>query len=273
MPDLATPWASSGPSGVIPTTGAANPNRDLFSTTANQGLYSKPNGNLDDDNFAAAFKVQPEHILPGETVRGHAQGDWKKASYMSDIFAIDATVTGASPETATHLPVWPMKARIYLPYQVSALFFEFIFFRSVWRLRHINNAQTVTDFPISTRLSLDGTVLTHSLRKHPTTVYPNVWPPAAANGNNLYSSYESYTADHWHIGHLAKNVGAGWHEAQLELFMQTTDGKASGSSPWLYKSMINLSGASEDNGGNGIEVDVHNRISFGCRGAMVYAIL
>jgi len=280
MGDLATAYAASGPSGVIPTTGLVNPNRDVFSELAHAGVLSKGNGGFDNDNFETGFTIRPEHIQEGEIVRSHADGTVKKADYFSDIFADDT----ADDDAVEHVPVWGLGAYIRLPYPVTMLMFETIFFRSLFRYRHLDTEDVpgVIDFPVSTRLVYQYTSaagvrsapvpVTHSLRKHPVTAFPKDYPPGA-NGSNVDAGFESYTADHWHQSHMIKGAAAGFHEIRLELYMRTTDGVASGALPWRMESMYDLEENVQNNSATGIQVDLHNRISFGCRATIPYAIL
>jgi len=175
--------------------------------------------------------------------------------------------------------VWAVKARLHVPFPMKMIWFQTTFFRSLFRFRKREGADPIetTDFGVATRIAYrapgaDPVALVHSLRHHPTTAYPDT-EPLGANGTNIQAEHESYTAESWHLSHMEFNVAKGFHEFLLELYMETTDGEASGSSPWLMKNMIGADGTAEDDAGNGIEVHLHNRISFGCRAAMCYALL
>jgi len=268
MTTVAVPHIASLSAGgtIVP----ASLNQDFFDTTSPNGIHSEPNGGMNSDNVSTSFEIQAEHVLEGEAVGGKTSGGVRKVDYMSDLFGEE----GTNPTTATHVVVHKCAVRKYVPYNVSLLIWDVTFFRSIFRFKKITEGEVVTEHGVTTRVSVDGTAIPHTLRHHPNTAWPDTYPPSASPpGNNIESSFESYTADFLHVQHVQNNVSAGWHECTLELFMESTNDATSGSTQHLVKSMIDVEQADNAYSNAGVEVDLHNRITFGSRNASIWYIL
>lgn len=246
-------------------------NTDFYSGTSGQGIMSEGNGGMELLNLDTSFEMQAEHILEGQVGNGMAYGEIRKIDYCSDIFGDDET----DPTAAEHITVWQMAIRQYIPYNVSILFWDTACFRSLFRYMKMVVVDmaydSTTEFALATRMTIDGTVIPHTRTEHPNTAWTtDAWPPAATNKGTLSCVTEDDTA-HWlHTFHMQEDVSAGWHECVLELYMQSTEGEASGSATFTALGYTDITG-------NARTVDtpthVHNRITFGPRAGNTFWML
>ena len=232
-----------------------NVNADIYTPAApGVGLVSEPNGNLDANNFHAAFVVQRQHIIPGEVVRFAQGGSRFSLDYVDKAFSLDTDTE--------YVPIAGVAARLYLPYPCDACLLEWQFFYSVWK--HSSNLRgDPVPWPppaapaIKTKAYFDGSPLAHTEAGTPYTVYANEVPGPEIGIDKIH---EHLMSENRFGTDLRTTVAAGWHEVAVHLYM----------SPQTGGDDVYLTGATPPVATN---TTYNHRITFGFRNARLIPFL
>lgn len=179
-------------------------NGDVYSTTSGKGIVSESNGGLNSANLSGDFEIQEHMITPGEVARADSIRNASTVEVVSEAYGTD--------DAANFIAIPGLSKRVYVPYDVSYMLWEWQFFFSVWRMYTGSYADQEAAPIIQTMAFLDGVALTHTRASCPETIF-NFGPGQVGNKN------EHLMADLRSGSHLETDVTRGWHELSVRLYM------------------------------------------------------
>jgi len=228
-------------------------NKNIFSTSTTNGIMSEPNGGITTSNLADDFEVQKEHVHAEEVCRGRKDGGRSTIDYMTDVGA-------TSTADAAFLPIAGASVRVYVPYACSVALWQVSLFCDIFRVIDAGSSPAVSG-TIQVQLYKNGLAQTHTNRVLPQSI--------DINSSDVLTSHETISGcAQLDLSHMETNISAGWHEIVAQLFMEPN--LTSSGDPVRADILVNPLGTS---GVEGIACDIHNRVSFGFRGARVLTLL
>ena len=249
---------------------------NLFSTVDTRGIYSELNGNVDATNLRAGSsgQIEEQHIQAGETHRTVQTSGLETLDYWDAAFGQPdrVAVTSQSPsgevvDDASYMPISGVSARIFVPYDVSMMLWQWSFYATVGRSFAVEEDsagdQHVSEAPVITHKAfLNGEPLEHTYRQFPRTYFLKKFV-ASSDENYDVMTTEGDNSRHWDMTHLVTNVKAGWHEISARLYMAQQ-----GRSAYNLRIPTALDGDPPNEPHH-----ISNRITFGIRNARCMAIL
>lgn len=238
-------------------------NKNIYTTSNNEGIMSTANGELDSANLSPVFTVQPEHIHPEETSILRQDSMQETVDCFQNAFArspVDTYSLSTAP-TSLWVPVPGCSVRFYQPYAASYGLLSWSFFASGYIpvVGEVSGSTwTTQDAPVvGVAGFLDGSPILHSRRNLPRT------DGFVLNGSPSYAdtSAESRASLWFDQCHLIESVSKGYHDFQLMLFMDIID--ASASEVRFERNAESVDAACQ----------IFQRVSFGIRNAKVVTFL
>lgn len=240
------------------------------------GLYSVGNGGFDGKNLDPDFQLRREHLQPGQARRVRATGGWETLDNMSDV---SGRALSKQPQVIAKTQAMPGCAvRVYVPFAARALKWNISWFWSVARWWGLDvTADDVTDQAraISTHLFLNGRHLIAYKRQYPLTWFGSRAGPQSRTtytGNDIKSYLtEAEQASHINLSHLQTEATAtnprarlepGFHEVFIGFYVQ----------PVRVAIEDDLTIATDNSTAVNSTIDVSQRLSLGCRAAVVAAV-
>jgi len=226
----------------------ANHNANIYSVTLGRGIMSEPNGGLEQANLVSGFTVRAEHIMTEEAVIARADSLTVPMDIYSNGFGV------VEDSESNYVAVAGLCQRVYIPFDISALVWEWSFFVAAWRpaIGYGDSA----DLPnLDVRVFVDGVDYTSMRRPMPVSV------DLLTGTSTLYDS-EQVCANWYDFALLQENVTKGFHEISVKLFMERPIDSTTNKAP-----TVDVSGAlfGPDQSGSDYECKIHTRISFGTR--------
>lgn len=199
-------------------------NANVYSTTSGQGILSEPNGGLGVSNLSATFKIVDEHVMPEEAVMARMDGTSTSFDVYSNAFGT------RNDQDETYVAVAGLSERVYFPYDMSAVVWQWSFFASGWIpyfFKFSSGAYGVGE--IWLRLFIDGVEYDSFRRSLPVTgdlvadgdisslSAPDQYYFRATNHGGI--DKEHHSTQWFDISKLQKNVSKGFHELSIKLYM------------------------------------------------------
>lgn len=214
--------ATTYPDGSVISVNGHNAN--VYSTTAGQGIFSEPNGGLGAANLSPSFKIVDEHVMPEEAVMARMDS----STFPMDIF--NNAFGTRTDQSETYVAVAGLTERVYLPYDMSAVIWQWSFFASGWIpyfFQFSAGAWGVGE--VWLRLFIDDVEYPAFRRSLPVTgdVITDSNIAALSNpgqyffrSSNIGGVDKEQPAALWFdISKLQKNVSKGFHELTVKLYM------------------------------------------------------
>ena len=211
---------------IIPNTtypnGAGLPvgghNANIYSTSTGRGILSEPNGGLQIANLDPSFQVRDEHVMPEEAVVARMDGSTTPMDVYSNAFGIREEEENT---TTAYVPIAGLGQRVYVPYDVSALLWQWSFHVSGFKPFTSRLASLETDIGTSVvRVYFDGVEVAVFRRSLPISAWIVLAESSA--GPETKDSLIDYgnTTQLWYdTARLMKNVSKGYHEVSAKLFL------------------------------------------------------
>jgi hypothetical protein len=225
----------------------AGHNANVYSTTAGKGVMSEPNGNLEQVNLAGGFTVRAEHIMSEEAVFARADSLTMPMDIYSNGFG------SVEDQDAIYVSVAGLSQRVYIPFDITALVWEWSFFVAAFRPA-IGLGDTTLLPNLDLRVFIDG--VDYPPMRRPVPVSADMLAGATA----LFD-FEQVCANWYDFSFLQENVTKGFHEVSVRLFMERPLDPSTNQAPTVQVNG-NLFGPDQ---GEAVECRVHTRISFGTR--------
>lgn len=267
----------------------AGHNRNAYSLTPGDGVYSELNGGVAGVNLVSSFQVTSELVQPEQVTFARADGAVSTLDNMGDVNLCDQDNSVDKVLASQALPGCGL--RIFLPFDATMLLWEVSFF---WHCSRFTLPGSIIPIDggsgikvsslILTKLSVDGVMQDYTRREYPPTLFQNFYDGSFvgpglldAGGNERDASEkqelrttERAMSQHRDISHLAlssSEVSAGWHEMFLGFYVQP---RGSVQNPLVLDDVRGYSGEGDT---ATKEVQVECRLTVGCRNARVLAVL
>lgn len=236
----------------------AGHNANIFSTTSGKGVLSEPNGGLEQANldpgslspFREPFRIYDENVMSEEAVFARQDSLTAPMDLFSNAFG-DAGQTEDDLREKSFVTIAGLSERIYFPYAVTAVVWQWSFFANVYRAFM---GETGSD-GIIIRAYLDGQPIVAFTR--PLVISAQVYPGAGSANNALADDYEDSTAMWYDFSKLSTNVSAGYHELSIKVYMERSDRLAN----FVAEGII----PDADDPGETFEYRIFTRATFGVR--------
>lgn len=241
----------------------AGHNENVFSTTAGKGVMSEPNGGLDKVNLAGGFTLRDEHVMSEEAV--FARQD-------SSTFAFDLynNAFGQRDDAEkTYVTLGGLSHRLYIPFDVSALVWQWSFFIAPWRpyiTQYFQGqeagTQSIPDLYL--RVFVDGVDKTPFFRAVAVSADVQISPSDYGGTAGGRVNYERVTAMWYDISKLETSVTKGFHELAVRVYMprihhQNSDAESE------VKANETTWGNPDGDAGTPVYATLHDRITLGTR--------
>lgn len=226
----------------------ANHNANIYSVTPGRGIMSEPNGGLEQANLVTGFTVRAEHIMTEEAVIAKAES----LTVPMDVYSNGIGVV--TDVDTNYIAVAGLCQRVYIPFDISALVWEWSFFIAAFRPA-VAIGDVNTRYALDLRVFIDGVEYTSMRRAAPISAKCTV------GANALFDS-EQVCANWYDFALLQESVTKGYHDIAVKLFMERPIDGLTGTAP-----VIDLDGQwfGPDQGTSEYESALHMRISFGTR--------
>jgi hypothetical protein len=205
----------------------AGHNANIFSTTAGKGVLSEPNGGLEQANldpgslspFREPFRVYDENVMSEEAVFARQDSLTAPMDLFSNAFG-DAGQTEDDLREKSFVAIAGLSERVYFPYAVTAVVWQWSFFASVYRPLFMNTLES------------DGIIIRAYLDGQPLAAFTRPLVPSARvieNDADLYENnalgfnFEDTTAMWYDFSKLSTNVSAGYHELSIKVYMERSE--------------------------------------------------
>jgi len=188
----------------------AGHNANLYSTTVGEGVMSEPNGGLDNANRDPAFTLLGEHVMPEEATIARMDG----TTLPTDIFS-DAFGQRGDDTDPTYVPLAGLCERVYLPYNVSCLLWQWSFFVVPSRPWMYNALIDQGDIPkLVLRVFFDDVEVPALRRYLPPTTF--AWEYSDISGLDDHEQLGQLWFD---LARLQHDVSRGFHTLTVKLFL------------------------------------------------------
>jgi len=243
----------------------ANHNANIYSTTSGRGIMSEPNGGLQVVNLDAAFTIRDEHVMPEEAVVARMDGTTIPMDVYNNAFGI------RDDEAPAYVPVAGLGLRVYMPYAMSAVVWQWSFHVSLFKPYMMDYETGRVDLANATvKLFIDGVELPIFRRNLPISADLMLNPAdVAIEGSAEFGyTYDDVTQLWYDVAKLQQNVSQGYHELTIKVYLPRLTFNPGGADPDPEELVHDValrrytaSGAADDP----VESTVHTRISFGVR--------
>jgi hypothetical protein len=255
--------ATTYPTGLL---NIAGHNANVFSTTAGQGVMSEPNGNLEIANLDPTFKVRDEHVMSEEAVMAKSEGLTAPMDVYNNAFAM------REEDDPVFVPIGGLCQRVYIPFNVSAVMWQWSFYVAVWRPFMVQTAEDQllgADIPqVSVRLFIDG--VEYPAFRRPLPVSADLWLSSTVGVNHFGSAgtqinYENVSAVWYDISKLQTTVAAGYHELSVKLYMPRVHFNDAEDETQTQVGVVQYAASPENDGDTTVTSTVHTRVTLGSR--------
>lgn len=226
----------------------ANHNANVFSVTPGRGVMSEPNGGLEQANLVTGFTVRAEHIMSEEAVLARAESLVVPMDIYSNGFGV------INDQETNYVAVAGLCQRAYIPFDISALVWEWSFFIAAFR--PAIGIQDITVRPnLDMRVFIDGVEYTSMRRPVPISV-------DLLSGTSTFFDFEQVAANWYDFALLQEGVTKGFHELAVKLFMERPANPSTDETP-----TVNVTGSlfGPDQADSLYECKIYTRISYGTR--------
>lgn len=256
--------ATTYPTGLL---NIAGHNANVFSTTAGQGVMSEPNGNLEIANLDPTFKVRDEHVMSEEAVMAKSEGLTVPMDVYNNAFAM------REEDDPVFVPIGGLCQRVYIPFNVSAVMWQWSFYVAVWRPFMVRVFETTllgADIPqVSVRLFIDGVEYPAFRRPLPVSadLVLSDTIGASAGGSAIPSqiNYENVSAVWYDISKLQTQVAAGYHELSVKLYMPRVHFNDEEDETQTQFGVLKFATSPENDGDTTVTTTIHTRVTLGSR--------
>jgi hypothetical protein len=232
----------------------AGHNANIFSAVSGKGVLSEPNGGLEQVNldpgsvlpFREPFRIHDEHVMSEEAVIARQESLTVPMDIFSNAFG-DPGVEEDDVREKSFVAIAGLSQRVYVPYDVSAMIWQWSFFAAVYRAEIGDEAPAIV-----IRAYLDGQRLDSYIRP---LVASDIL--SASGVNNAASSNEDIVAMWYDFSKLTKNVSKGYHELSVKVYMARAERRVS----FYAEGIIPDAEDPEDT----YYYSVHSRVTFGVR--------
>lgn len=225
-------------------------NSNIYSVTSGRGIMSEPNGGLEQANLVAGFTVRAEHIMSEEAVFARADSMTTPMDIYSNGFGM------VNDDETGYVAVAGLAQRVYIPFDISALVWEWSFFAAAFRPA-IGLGDGVLRPGLDMRVFFDGVEYLSMRRALPVSV-------DMLAGTSTLFVFEQICANWYDFAALEENVAKGYHELSVKLFMERPIDPGTDQAPTLT---VNGALFGPDQAGKFYESKIHTRISYGTRSA------
>ena len=242
-------------------------NKNVYSTTPGEGIYSEINGGV--NTFSSAFKVEEEHVRPEQATRARQEFAVESLDFFTD--------AASETDGDKYRPVPGCAARVHVPYEASLSLWQWSVFIHPYKVRgqvfgydqggDINSVSSRTS-DVFIRASLNGTPLYHTKRTIPTSSIFTASINSSGDLTGAVNSFEPRACLQFDMSHLQTDVTAGWHDLTLEIYMEPLINDSGSLFKWPYYGVM-FSNVSEDL----VDHVIYHRTSFGIRNARVLTLL
>lgn len=263
----------------------ANHNANIYSTTSGRGIMSEPNGGLQVVNLDAAFTVRDEHIMPEEAVIARMDGSTIPMDVYNNAFGI------RDDTDPVYVPIAGLGERVYVPYNVNTMIWQWSFHVSVFRPYMYSldqqkqsaiadmNIKVFIDgvevpvcqrgLPVSGDLFLDKPLDGTAQDKQLVETIADLFPDAPKTG--AVYDYEHVCQLWFDLAVMRRIVSQGYHELTVKVYLPRVVFNPAGDT---NPDELAITANTRDFSPNGtydvadeIQARVHTRISFGTRNA------
>lgn len=255
--------ATTYPTGLL---NIAGHNANIFSTTAGQGVMSEPNGNLEIANLDPAFVVRDEHVMSEEAVMAKSEGLTVPMDVYNNAFAM------REEDDPVFVPIGGLCQRVYIPFNVSAVVWQWSFYVAVFRPFIVQASQEQffgADIPqVSVRLFIDGVEYPAFRRPLPVSAdlhLSNTPGTDKAGSAGQKINYENVSAVWYDISKLQTQVAAGYHELSVKLYMPRVHFNDAEDETQTQVGVLKFATSPENDGGTTVTTTIHTRVTFGSR--------
>lgn len=188
---------------------------NLYSASSGTGIHSERNGRLTVANFSGGMSIRASDILAGEAHRVYSDQGLRGIAYVANEIP-DNTETG-------FVGVWQMGMRFKLPYAARAIEWNWQTFLHEFRMRseelELDNA--LLDFEVEMAAMVDGTIVAHSIRQAPGSVFSMYDPSGGTFSSGLayIANNEAMCASQYNGSHMSLNHAAGWTDFSFRVRM------------------------------------------------------
>ena len=254
-------------------------NRALYSTEPGRGLYSEPNGGIENlrgnNNFSSEFRLRQEHMQPEQVMRSRFSGDYRTLDNMSDVSGRTTRVDDLSTPRQQALP--GVGLRVYAPFEATAIRWNvsWFWYAARWFGLDVGEDISSTSASIETFVFVDDFVQPALQRAYPMTWFgKQATDQSAAGTSNRFKapySTEAEQASVMNLSHL-QTVAAdgapdaklerGFHEVFVGFYVKPLDIAIQRNDMLRYDREVLIAVK---------ELQMYQRFSVGCRGARVVA--
>lgn len=256
------------PAGALSISGH---NANVYAAVAGRGILSEPNGGLTGANLDPTFTLRDEHVMPEEGTIVRMDGTSIPMDVYNDAFGI------RDDDDPAYVALAGLGERIYLPYNVSCLLWQWSFSVSVWRPYLYQLLTRDAEIPpLALRVFIDGVEQAAFRRYLPVSADLLIDRFAATGVSTLAGSasaeynYEQITQLWFDISKLQTSVAKGFHELTVKLYLPRITFNPTGTIDDPEELSVVANGADfnpfnpnaldED-----LSVTIHQRVSFGTR--------
>jgi hypothetical protein len=234
----------------------ANHNANIYTTTSGRGIMSEPNGGLQVVNLDAAFTVRDEHIMPEEAVVARMDGTTIPMDVYNNAFGI------RDDEDPVYVALAGLGQRVYVPYAMAAVLFQWSFHVSVFRpfMNNEENQNGPDLAKIAVRVFVDGVEQPAWRRNFPVSAQVDLT-------NDTFINQEQICPLWFDLSYLDIGVAAGYHEISVKLYLPrlSYNPQDLDPNPSELTIPVPLSAFSPSGTADTVNCTVHTRISFGVR--------
>jgi len=252
--------ATTYPAGALDIAGH---NANIFSTTAGQGIMSEPNGGLEQANLDAAFDVRDEHVMSEEAVTARAESLTVPMDVFNNAFA------QREEDDPTFVPVGGLCQRVYIPYDVSAVVWQWSFFVAVWRPFLVSSVEDTlfgADVPqVAVRVYIDGVEYPAFRRPFPVSADLAIQDNPVAGSAGAAINYENVTSLWYDLSKLQQSVSAGYHELTVRVFMPRVHFMDEEDELKVDAGVRRFATSPVYDGDDTVQATVHTRVTLGTR--------
>lgn len=253
--------ATTYPAGAL---NVAGHNANIFSTTAGQGVMSEPNGGLEQANLDATFAVRDEHVMSEEAVMARAESLTTPMDIYNNAFA------QREEDDPTFVPIGGLCQRVYVPYDVSAMVWQWSFFVSVWRPFVVKSSEDTlfgADVPqVAVRVFIDGVEYPAFRRPFPVSADIHALAVPVAGSAGPIINYERVASLWFELSKLQTGISKGYHELTVRLFMPRVHFNDEEDELTVMAGVRRFCESPTLDGDEEVLATVHTRVTLGSRG-------
>jgi len=183
--------------------------RCIHSPADTESLLGEINGNLDDTNLDATFRLARRHV---------ASRDLNRVEGLSEggllTLHLDSRAFSSAPTNPRYITVAGLGLRWYQPWAATCLC-TWDYFLSVWKMWKGPTANPTAAAAIILQATLDQAVCQGTVCRVPETAWS-----LSPSGNNYIESRESTNAQWRSQAFLVPSLAAGWHEITYRCWIE-----------------------------------------------------